>query len=104
MTRTLIPVCLLLLISLIAKNQQVSPPTTVDFPAPAGIYHIILRFMVSKDGTVSGVKAEFNHGYGMEAEAVRIIKSGPKWTPATQDGKTVNAYRLQPVSFKAHAK
>lgn len=149
MTRKLIPVCLLLLISLIAKSQQVSPPATVHFPAPvmlpggdsvlsrveveaafiggpdawrayliknldvsvpvkkgapAGIYHTIVRFMVSKNGTVSGVKTETNQGYGMEKEAVRTIKSGPKWQPATQDGKAVNAYRWQPVSFRVDGK
>lgn len=54
---------------------------------------------MGKDGTISDVAAETNHGYGMEQEAVKIIKKGPKWTPAIQNGRNVNAYRRQPITF-----
>jgi len=29
-----------------------------------------------------------------------VIKKGPKWKPAVLNGKTVNAYRRQPVTFQ----
>ncbi len=45
------------------------------------------------------MKAETSFGYGMEEEVIRIIKKGPKWTPASVNGKHVNAYRRQPVTF-----
>ena len=67
--------------------------------APAGIYKVMVKFIVSRDGTISDITAETNHGYGMEEEVTRVIKKGPKWTPAYQDGKAVNAYRQQPVTF-----
>ncbi len=35
----------------------------------------------------------------MEDEAIRVIKRGPKWTPAIQNGRNVNAYRKQPITF-----
>jgi protein TonB len=35
----------------------------------------------------------------MEEEAVRAIKWGPKWKPAIQNGRNVNAYRQQPITF-----
>ena len=54
---------------------------------------------MSKDGTISDVQAESKHGFGMEAEAVKIIKRGPKWSPALQNGRNVNAYRRQPITF-----
>ncbi|MEQ1678624.1 MAG: energy transducer TonB, partial [Chitinophagaceae bacterium] len=41
-----------------------------------------------------------NHGYGMEEEAMRVIKKGPKWTPAVQNGRQVKAYRKQPITFQ----
>ena len=41
-----------------------------------------------------------NHGYGMEEEAMRVIKKGPKWTPAVQNGRSVKAYRKQPITFQ----
>jgi ATP-dependent DNA helicase DinG len=37
--------------------------------------------------------------FGMEEEAIKIIKRGPKWTPALQNGRNVNAYRRQPITF-----
>ena len=73
--------------------------TPVDNGAPEGTYTVIVRFIVSKDGSISDVEAETKHGYGMEEEAKKIIKKGPKWTPALQNGRNVNAYRRQPITF-----
>lgn len=67
--------------------------------APAGSYSVVVQFIVDKDGNVSDVKSLTSHGYGMEDEAVRVIKRGPKWTPAIQNGRQVKAYRKQPVTF-----
>jgi protein TonB len=79
------------------KNLNASTP--VDNGAPEGTYQVVVRFIVSKDGSISDVQAESKHGYGMEDEAVKIIKKGPKWTPALQNGRNVNAYRRQPITF-----
>jgi protein TonB len=79
------------------KNLNASTP--VDNGAPEGTYQVIVKFIVSKDGSISDVQAESKHGYGMEDEAVKIIKKGPKWTPALQNGRNVNAYRRQPITF-----
>ena len=73
--------------------------TPVDNGASEGTYTVIVRFIVSKDGSISDVVAETKHGFGMEAEAMKIIKKGPKWTPAQQNGRMVNAYRRQPITF-----
>ncbi len=67
--------------------------------APAGTYMVVVLFIVDKSGKISNVKAETNHGYGMEKEVVRVIKKGPNWTPALQNGKIVKAYRRQPITF-----
>jgi protein TonB len=32
-------------------------------------------------------------------EAVRVIKKTKNWTPAIQNGRNVNAYRRQPITF-----
>ncbi len=60
---------------------------------------MIVRFIVSKDGSISDVQAETKFGHGMEEEAIRAIKKGPRWTPAIQNGRNVNAYRRQPITF-----
>ena len=79
------------------KNLNANTP--VDNGAPSGTFQVIVKFIVSKDGSISDVQAESKHGYGMEEEAVKIIKRGPKWTPALQNGRNVNAYRRQPITF-----
>src|SRR4030095_12265324 len=64
-----------------------------------GTYTVVVRFIVAKDGSVSDVKALTNHGFGMEEEAMRMIRKGPDWVPAIQNGHNVKAYRKQPFTF-----
>ncbi|MER3470537.1 MAG: energy transducer TonB [Chitinophagaceae bacterium] len=80
-------------------ERNLNPSTPVDNGAPAGNYTVVVQFIVDKEGNVSDVKALTNHGYGMEDEAVKVIKRGPKWTPAVQNGRQVKAYRKQPITF-----
>ena len=68
--------------------------------APAGTYTVVVQFVVDKEGNMSDVKALTSHGYGMEDEAVRVIKKGPQWKPAIQNGRNVKAYRRQPITFQ----
>jgi protein TonB len=58
-----------------------------------------VRFIVSKDGSVSDVVAETNYGYGMEQEAIRVIKKSGRWTPAIQNGRNVTAYKRQSMTW-----
>ncbi|MFM2284982.1 MAG: hypothetical protein RLZZ543_479 [Bacteroidota bacterium] len=67
--------------------------------APPGQYTVIVRFIVSRDGSVSDVQAETSHGYGMEQESIRAIKKSGKWTPAIQNGRNVIAYKRQPITW-----
>ena len=79
------------------RNLNAQVPS--DAGAPTGSYTVVVKFIVDKGGNISDVKALTSHGYGMEEEAVRAIKRGPKWTPAIQNGRNVNAYRQQPITF-----
>ena len=81
-------------------ERNLNPNAPVDNGAPEGVYTVYVQFVVSKDGSISDVKALTNHGYGMEAEAVKVIKKGPAWVPAVQNGRSVNAYRKQPITFQ----
>jgi protein TonB len=60
---------------------------------------VFVQFVVEKDGSVSNVKAARDIGGGCGAEAVRVIKSMPKWTPGKQRGKAVRAAYTLPVNF-----
>ncbi len=84
-------------IGYLQKNLDADIP--VRSGAPAGTYQVIVKFIVSKDGSISSVIAETKHGYGMEKEVIRIIEKGPAWIPAIQYGRKLNAYRRQPVTF-----
>jgi len=79
------------------RNLNAQVPS--DAGAPTGSYTVVVKFIVDKSGSISDVKALTSHGFGMEEEAVRAIKRGPKWTPAIQNGRNVNAYRQQPITF-----
>lgn len=72
----------------------------VDNGAPEGTYTTVIQFVVDKEGNISDVRKMTSHGYGMEEEAMRVIKKGPKWDPAVQNGRQVKAYRKQPITFQ----
>ena len=84
-------------------ERNLNPTAPVDNGAPEGTYTVYIQFVVSKDGSISDVRALTKHGYGMEEEAVRVIKKGPRWTPAIQNGRQVNAYRKQPITFQVQS-
>jgi hypothetical protein len=68
--------------------------------APAGTYTVWAQFIVDKEGKISDIKALSNHGYGMEEEVIRLIKTtNTKWVPAVQNGRQVKSYKKQPVTF-----
>ena len=67
--------------------------------APAGRYSVVIQFVVDKNGNVSDITALTSHGYGMEEEAIRVLRKAAKWEPAIQNGNQVKAYRRQPITF-----
>ncbi|TKK67488.1 hypothetical protein FC093_14455 [Ilyomonas limi] len=68
--------------------------------APPGIYTVVVSFTVDTKGNLSDVKAENDPGYGTGAEAVRVIKSGPKWIPAVLNGRATEAKTKQAITFR----
>ncbi|HRH59234.1 MAG TPA: energy transducer TonB [Chitinophagaceae bacterium] len=80
------------------RNLNSSAP--VDNGAPAGNYTVVVSFLVDKDGNISEVQALNDPGYGTADEAVRVIKKGPKWTPALQNGRNVIYRQKQSITFQ----
>lgn len=61
---------------------------------------IIVKFIVAKNGVISDVTAEnMDANSYCIAEAIRVIKISPNWIAAQQNGRYVNAYRRQPITF-----
>ena len=61
---------------------------------------VVVRFIVDKTGKVSDVQATTMKGSKLAEVAVNAIRNGPNWVPAQQNGRYVNAYRLQPVTLQ----
>lgn len=80
------------------KNLNGNVP--VENGAPAGRYSVVIRFVVDKEGNVSDIQAQTEHGYGMEAEALRVVRKATKWDPAIQNGYQVKAYKKQVITFE----
>jgi len=68
--------------------------------APIGSYTVTVSFMVDKTGAISDVKAENDPGYGTREEAIRVIKKGPNWKPAIQNGREVIYRHKQNITFR----
>ena len=60
-----------------------------------------LRFIVLASGEITDVKVISKElGGGLEEEAIRLVKSMPKWKPGRQNGKAVAVYVELPFKFK----
>lgn len=61
---------------------------------------VIATFVVETDGSISDVKVVKQVFPSLDAEAIRMLKSMPKWVPGKQNGKPVRVKYAVPVSFK----
>ncbi|MBO7454802.1 MAG: energy transducer TonB [Paludibacteraceae bacterium] len=62
---------------------------------------VICQFVVNKDGSIVDVEVVRSGGdASLDKEAVRVIKSMPKWKPGKQRGKAVRVKYTVPVSFR----
>jgi N-acetylmuramoyl-L-alanine amidase len=64
-----------------------------------GTYKVVVQFITDEDGNISDVTALNYKDSKTAAACVNIIKNGPRWIPAMQNGYKVKAYRHQPVIF-----
>ena len=60
---------------------------------------VIVTFIIQKDGSVAKARIARSVDPELDAEALRIVKAMPNWTPGTQDGKPVNVKYTIPVIF-----
>ena len=61
---------------------------------------VFVGFVVEPDGSISNVKLLRGIGGGCDEEAMRVIKSLPKWKPGKQRGKPVRVSYQIPVNFR----
>ena len=68
--------------------------------APLGSYTVTVSFIVDRTGAISDVKAENDPGHGTKEEAIRVIRKGPNWKPAIQNGRVVIYRHKQNITFR----
>jgi protein TonB len=77
--------------------------TNIKFPQLARDNNISGRvyvtFVVERDGSITGARVLRDIGGGCGAEAIRVVKAMPKWTPGKQRGKPVRVQYNLPVAF-----
>lgn len=75
----------------------------VDYPEVAqenGIQgKVYVTFVVSKDGYVADAKIARGVNPSLDAEALRVVNSLPKWIPGKQRGEYVNVSYTVPINF-----
>lgn len=62
--------------------------------------NVPLQFIVKADGSITSVKVVRMIDPDLEAEAIRLVKAMPAWTPATQNGTPVDATADLTIVFR----
>ncbi|MGB0882401.1 MAG: M56 family metallopeptidase [Vicingaceae bacterium] len=61
---------------------------------------VFIAFIVDANGNIKEPKVVKSAHKLLDAEAIRVVKSMPKWNPGKKDGKNVKAKVTLPISFK----
>lgn len=62
---------------------------------------VYVTFVVEKDGSLTDIKVVRDIGFGTGKEAIRVLKSCPKWNPGEQNGKKVRVLYSLPITIQS---
>lgn len=80
-------------------NENVKYPVIAQENGIQG--RVICQFVVNKDGSIVDIEVVRSGGDpSLDKEAVRVVKSMPKWKPGKQRGKPVRVKFTVPINFK----
>lgn len=79
-------------------NQNIRYPAEAQENCVQG--HVVVSFVVGKDGHISDVTVVRSVDPSLDKEAVRVIRNMPRWTPGKQGGEPVRVRYNVPVSFR----
>lgn len=79
-------------------NTQLKYPEQAKADGVEG--RVIVQFTIGTDGVVRDVQVLRSVREDLDAEAVRVVSSSPKWEPGKQDGKPVPVSFTFPVVYK----
>jgi len=81
-------------------GKTLNAEEAIEAGAAPGSYTVKVQFIVDKEGNISDVQSLNDPGFGMAAQAVNVIKKGPKWKPALQNGRNVIFQMVQGITFQ----
>lgn len=84
------------LLKYLAENTKY-PPIAKENGVSGRVY---VQFVIDQTGAVTQAKVARGVDPYLDAEAVRVVKSIPKWKPGKQRGKAVQVSYIVPISFK----
>lgn len=61
---------------------------------------MIATFVIEKDGSLTNIKITESNSPFLQSEAIRVIKSMPKWKPATENGIPIRSDFTLPITIK----
>ena len=61
---------------------------------------VLLSFVVERDGTLTNIQVLMTPDSSLSDEAVRVLKTSPKWTPGKQRNQAVRVKYTLPVVFR----
>ena len=61
---------------------------------------VTVRFVVTKNGDISDIQLLKGISPTCDKEAIRVLKSMPKWVPGKNNGVAVPVYFTMPIVFK----
>jgi periplasmic protein TonB len=61
---------------------------------------IVVKFIVEKDGSITGPQIAKGIIKDLDEEAIRLVKSMPKFKPAKLNGLNVRSYFTVPIRFE----
>ncbi|MDY0015078.1 MAG: energy transducer TonB [Bacteroidales bacterium] len=79
------------------KDNIIYPKSAIE----AGMQgKVMVEFVVERDGSITNVSIYRGKGQILNNEALRVVKSMPKWNPGKQRGKNVRAIFKLPIVFQ----
>lgn len=79
-------------------NKEINYPENSRLEGISG--RVYVQFVIRSDGSIDAVKVARGINEELDAEAIRVVESSPKWKPGTQNGKAVNVSYSFPVVFE----
>lgn len=61
---------------------------------------VAVEFVVNEDGSITDARVTHGIGAGCDEEALRVIRSMPKWKPGKQNGTPVKVLFTQVINFR----